>query len=165
MTTVQPVEADVWRALSEVPDPELPVVNIVELGMVRGVTVEGGQVRVQFTPTFSGCPAVQVIRDDIRRAVAQLGASDVQVDTVISPPWSSADLHDSARRKLQQAGIAPPAPAPSGLDLIRLEAPPVACPHCGSTDTRVTSTFGSALCKRMYVCQHCREPFEGLKSL
>ena len=168
-----PTEAAVWAALAGVSDPEIPVVNIVEMGMVRGVQVTAdsvtGQVTVavQFTPTFSGCPALHVIRQDIARAVEQLGTVQVVVQTVISPPWSTGDISAPARQKLQVYGIAPPEATSSQASggLIGLEAAPVACPRCGSVDTRVTATFGSALCKRLYVCNHCREPFEGMKTV
>lgn len=162
---LQPSANAVWDALSHVNDPEIPVVNIVEMGMVRDVRVEGGAATVRFTPTFSGCPALHVIREDIRRAVVPLGFDTVSVETVISPPWSTDDITAPAREKLERYGIAPPGPADDGGGLITLDPHPVACPRCGSFDTRVTASFGSALCKRMYVCNRCREPFEGMKSV
>lgn len=158
-----PSEAAVWQALAGVSDPEIPVVNIVEMGMVRGVQVGADGVTVQFTPTFSACPALHVIRQDIQQAVTQLGVKQVQVQTVISPPWSTDDITAPARRKLEIYGIAPPGLADTGL--ITLDPSPVACPRCGSFDTRVTASFGSALCKRLYVCNRCHEPFEGMKTI
>ena len=157
-------EAAVWDVLSGVLDPEIPVVNIVEMGMVRGVELQDGRATVRFTPTFSGCPALHVIREGIRSAVKPLGFASVEVETVITPPWTTDDITPPAREKLQRYGIAPPGEVQDSL-FLTLEAAPVACPRCGSLDTRVTASFGSALCKRMYVCNTCREPFEGMKSV
>ena len=156
-------EREVWAALAGVPDPELPTVSVTEMGMVREVDVAGERVTVRFVPTFSGCPALHVIRDGIAEAVRALGIQDVQVQTVLSPPWSSDDITPAGREKLRLAGLAPPALAEGGL--ITLDPSPTACPRCGSLNTRRTATFGSALCKRMYVCNACQEPFEGLKSV
>jgi len=158
-------ESAVWNALISVTDPEIPVVNIVEMGMVRSVEIEGGRATVKFTPTFSGCPALHVIRQDIERAVAPLGFETISVETVISPPWSTDDITAPARAKLEQYGIAPPDPAGDSDPFVTLELSPVSCPRCGSFDTRMTASFGSALCKRMYVCNSCKEPFEGMKSV
>ena len=158
-------EAAVWEALSGVLDPEIPVVNIVEMGMVRGVSVSGDRARVRFTPTFSGCPALHAIREGILAALSPLGFGSVAVETVISPPWSTDDITAPARAKLESYGIAPPSPAREESLFVRLEAEPVRCPRCGSYDTRLSASFGSALCKRMYVCNRCREPFEGMKSI
>jgi ring-1,2-phenylacetyl-CoA epoxidase subunit PaaD len=159
-----PGEAAVWAALAAVRDPEIPVVGIVEMGMVRGVQLGQGRVTVQFTPTFSGCPALAVIREDIRAAVAGLGL-ETEVQTVLSPPWTTDDITAPARARLEEYGIAPPSPAREESLFVTLDPEPVRCPRCGSYDTRMTASFGSALCKRMYVCQACREPFEGMKSV
>ncbi len=158
-----PSERAVWLALAGVNDPEIPMVNIVEMGMVRGVQLDENGVTVQFTPTFSGCPALYVIRQDIRRAVEHLGVSRVEVQTVISPPWSTDDITASARQKLEHYGIAPPSGRANVL--LKLHSDPVTCPRCHSFDTRITSSFGSALCKRLYVCNCCHEPFEGMKTI
>jgi len=153
----------VWAALAQVEDPEMPVVSIVDLGMVRAVEVDGGAVRVDVTPTFAGCPAFQAIRDAVATRVRGLGATAVTVRRVLSPAWSSDDMSDAARAKLRAFGLAPPDPH-GGLLLPALEAP-VACPRCGSLDTELTSAFGSALCREIYTCRACREPFERLKPL
>ncbi|WP_407542690.1 1,2-phenylacetyl-CoA epoxidase subunit PaaD (plasmid) [Deinococcus radiomollis] len=158
-------ETAVWNALTGVPDPEIPAVNIVEMGMVRGVSLDGDTVTVRFTPTFSGCPALQVIRDGIRDALSPLGFDSVEVETVISPPWSTDDITAPARTKLETYGVAPPSPAQEQTLFMALEPEAVRCPRCGSYDTRLTASFGSALCKRMHVCNACREPFEGMKSV
>lgn len=152
--------AEVWAALQDVPDPELPQLSILDLGMVRGVEVAGEAVTVRFAPTFSGCPALHTIKDSIVGAMRGLGFREVRVETTLTPPWTSDDITPAGREKLREVGIAPPE---STLDL--LSPPPTPCPRCGSLDTRVTATFGPALCKRMYVCNTCREPFEGMKSV
>lgn len=158
-------EEAVWKALTDVLDPEIPVVNIVEMGMVRGVTVRGDAATVRFTPTFSGCPALHVIRESIRFALRPLGFVAVNVETVISPPWTTDDVTAPARAKLERYGIAPPSPKREQTLFMTLEADPVRCPRCHSFDTRLSAPFGSALCKRMYVCNACKEPFEGMKSV
>lgn len=153
----------VWDALRAVPDPEIPVVSIVDMGMVREVEVDGGRVSVTFTPTFSGCPALHVIRQSIEDAVKGLGVQDVEVKSTLTPPWTTDWINADARRRLEEYGIAPPAPAGEGL--ITLEAEPTRCPRCGSLNVQMTASFGSTLCKRLYVCGSCKEPFEGFKSV
>ncbi|PTA67094.1 1,2-phenylacetyl-CoA epoxidase subunit PaaD [Deinococcus arcticus] len=155
----------VWAALAQVPDPEIPVVSITDMGMVRDVTVdEGGRVQVTFTPTFSGCPALHVIRESIEGAVRGLGVAEVEVRSTLTPPWTTDWINDDARERLRQYGIAPPAPTGEG-QLIQLEPEPTRCPRCSSLDVRMTASFGPTLCKRMYVCDTCKEPFEGFKSV
>lgn len=153
----------VWQALAHVPDPEIPVVSITDMGMVRAVTVDGAHVQVTFTPTFSGCPALHIIRDSIEQAVRDLGAQDVTVRSTLTPPWTTDWIREDARERLRQYGIAPPGPATH--DLIQLDAEPTRCPRCGSLNVRLTASFGPTLCKRLYVCDACREPFEGFKSV
>lgn len=157
----------VWAALSQVPDPEIPVVSITEMGMVRAVEISGERVSVTFTPTFSGCPALAVIRESIAQAVRDLGAAQVEVRSSLTPPWTTDLIGAEARERLRAYGIAPPAGA--GQDtpesLIQLDPDPTACPRCGSLDVRLSASFGSTLCKRLYVCNRCREPFEGFKSV
>jgi ring-1,2-phenylacetyl-CoA epoxidase subunit PaaD len=165
MVTAMTTETAVWDALTGVLDPEIPAVNIVEMGMVRGVSVSGDRATVRFTPTFSGCPALHVIRGGIRAALLPLGFGSVDVVTVISPPWTTDDITALARAKLEIYGIAPPSPAREESLFVTLQADPVRCPRCGSYDTRMTASFGSALCKRMHVCNQCKEPFEGMKSV
>ncbi|MFN4251089.1 1,2-phenylacetyl-CoA epoxidase subunit PaaD [Deinococcus sp.] len=161
--SVQP--SAVWDALASVPDPEIPVVSITDMGMVRDVTVsDAGRVTVTFTPTFSGCPALHVIRESIEQAVRDLGVMDVDVKSTLTPPWTTDWINDDARERLRQYGIAPPAPTGEG-QLIQLDAEPTRCPRCGSLNVRMTASFGPTLCKRMYVCDSCREPFEGFKSV
>ncbi len=161
--------AKVWLELQQVTDPELPVLNIVEMGLVRQVTAQvtgvdpTSRVEVVITPTFSGCPALKVIEENVSAAVRKTGADDVQVTTRLSPPWSTDDMADEARRKLEKFGIAPPKPH-GGLLQIALEAP-VSCPRCGHPDTRLRNAFGSTLCREIRTCQGCQETFERFKPL
>ena len=169
-----PVLERVWEALTTVHDPEIPVLNIVEMGLVRmvervqaaakGATVgEGDGVRVVITPTFSGCPALDVIAANVATAVRAAGVENVEVSTRLSPPWSTDEMTDEARRKLEEFGIAPPQPH-GGLLQIALDAP-VRCPRCGHPDTRLRNPFGSALCREIRTCQACEETFEAFKPL
>lgn len=145
-------------------DPEIPVLTVADLGILRRVQVQDdGSVQVDITPTYSGCPAVAAMSTDIRRALATRGHPDVQVRTVLSPAWTTDDMTDTAREVLERFGIAPPGPAmhagPVGLTLS------IRCPHCGSTRTRETSRFGSTSCKSMWLCTDCDEPFDHFKTL
>lgn len=153
------------RLAGEVPDPELPVVTIADLGILRDVRERpGGGFEVTITPTYSGCPAMDAIRDDIRRVLP--GAT---VTTVLSPPWSSDWITEEGRRKLAEAGIAPPGPAPRRSGPIPLTLTPpssrAACPKCGSTDTEEIARFSATACKAMRRCRSCAEPFEHFKEL
>lgn len=162
MRTAALTETDAWRALHEVKDPEIPVIDVVEMGIVRDVRVDDDTVTVDFTPTFSGCPALEVMRREIRASLKDLGFAHVAVNTVLYPPWTTRWLTAEAKQKLQRFGIAPPGKTGS---LIDLETAPPRCPRCRSFDTRMTSTFGSTLCKSIHVCNACLEPFEGFKSV
>lgn len=153
----------VWKALETVADPEIPVLNLVEMGIVRAVAATDAGVTVTLVPTFSGCPALEVMKRDVREELEARGYRDVRVEVVLSPPWSTDMLSDEARRKLREFGLAPPA-RHGGLIDLDAQAP-TPCPHCGSVDTRLTSAFGSTLCREIYVCDGCREPFEGFKPL
>lgn len=155
-------EDRVWNALGEVRDPELPVVSVVEMGIVRAVACSGEAVSVKMTPTFSGCPALGVMRADIEAKLRDLGFKEVTVEVVLSPPWTSDWIGGEARAKLSSYGVAPPGPA---SDLILLEPAPLACPRCGSFDTSTKNAFGPTLCKSIHVCNACREPFEAFKAL
>jgi ring-1,2-phenylacetyl-CoA epoxidase subunit PaaD len=158
-------ESAIWRVLARVPDPEIPVLTVVDLGIVRDVVCESGAApRVSITPTYSGCPATAVIRRDIESALRAGGHADAQVHEVLSPPWTSDWLTEDGRRKLREFGIAPPAEAVSQPR--RLFGPlVVTCPRCGSTDTERVSEFGSTPCKAHYRCRDCREPFDYFKCI
>jgi ring-1,2-phenylacetyl-CoA epoxidase subunit PaaD len=164
-----------------VPDPEIPVVTLADLGILRDVRDEGGRVVVELTPTYTGCPATQVIADDVRRALAESGEPDAEVRTVLSPPWTTDWISADGRRKLREYGIAPPggnAPAggatvlrfvPRGTPRTAAAAPAapvaesIACPRCGSTDVERLSEYGSTPCKALWRCIACREPFDYFK--
>jgi len=145
-------------AVAAVVDPELRVVTIEELGILRDVTVDGaGRATVTITPTYSGCPAMDVIRADVVAAARAAGYPDAAVRTVLAPAWSTDDITDAGKAKLAAAGIAPPGP--------RLLTIGFRCPHCGSPDTERLSTFGSTPCKALWRCRACTEPFEAVKPL
>jgi ring-1,2-phenylacetyl-CoA epoxidase subunit PaaD len=152
----------ILAVLEQVPDPELPVVSVVELGIVRQVARdEEGRIVVRITPTYTGCPATLVIRQSVRAALDDAGFSDVALETVLSPAWSTDMISDAGREKLRAYGIAPP---PKGADLQSIRAQEeVACPRCGSAETREVSRFGSTSCKALWQCGSCREPFDYFK--
>lgn len=154
----------VWSALERVMDPEVPVLSIVELGIVRDVLIEAGSVTVTVTPTYSGCPAMQVIEQEIRTTLAGAGFERVKIKTVYAPAWTTDWIAAPAREKLRAYGIAPPGSAPVA-SLVQLAPPParVPCPFCGSANTSVQSEFGATACKSLHVCHACREPFEHFK--
>lgn len=152
----------VWSALDTVTDPEIPVVSIVDMGIVAKVTLHGGEVTVEMTPTFVGCPALDVIRENIRHAVQAAGFETVRVDVVFDPPWTSDRITPDGRRKLKEFGLAPPGSACSGgvdEDLVAI----VACPYCDSRDTALESIFGPTLCRAIHYCNSCRQSFEQFK--
>lgn len=152
--------------LREVKDPEVPVLDIVELGIVRGVEREESRVRVDVTPTYSGCPAMRVIEDDIRAVLQRHGCREVEVRTVFHPVWTTDAMSEEAREKLRAYGIAPPGPAGADEPLpLGLTVRAVACPFCGSLDTATRSEFGSTACKSLHVCHACRQPFEHFKAI
>ncbi len=153
----------VWAALADVKDPELPVVSVVELGIVRNVVVSDGNVRVDLTPTFAGCPAYDVMRDEVAARVRALGAASVEVRRVLAPAWSSDDIREAGRQKLHAFGLAPPT-RHGGLLEIALDGP-VACPRCHSYDTHLRNAFGSTLCREIHTCRSCHETFERFKPL
>jgi len=160
---------EIFEILDEVKDPEVPVLSVVELGIVRDVRLEQEGVTVTITPTYSGCPAMRVIEDDIRAALDARGLSPVRIVTVYAPAWTTDWLSDSAKQKLEDYGIAPPGPAEqeSLVSLTRAPASRQAphCPYCHSRDTTVRSEFGSTACKSICYCNSCRQPFEFFKPI
>ncbi len=157
--------AQAWDALRTVPDPELPAVSVCELGIVREVRADAGTVTVVVTPTYSGCPATAVIAASIREALTQAGAARVEIETRLSPPWTTDWITSEAAEKLREHGIAPPGAAiPDAARPLRF-APRIACPRCGSRRTERLSEFGATACKALYRCVECREPFEYLKPI
>jgi ring-1,2-phenylacetyl-CoA epoxidase subunit PaaD len=158
-------ERDVWRILEEVPDPEIPVLNVVELGIIRHVRVANdGQVTVGVSPTYTGCPATEVICNSIKSRLEAAGYGDAKVESVLSPAWTSDWLTDSARSKLKEYGIAPPAHAVGNPKHLFRE-PKVSCPRCSSMQTQKLSEFASTPCKALYRCCTCLEPFEYFKCI
>lgn len=156
--------SQIWQALEQVKDPEIPVVSVVEMGIVRDVVAEGDAVRVTMTPTFSGCPALDVMQRDIETAVRQLGIQNVTIETILHPPWTSDWITEEAREKLRQFGLAPP--QKHGGNLISVALLDVAeCPHCGSKNTVLKNSFGSTLCRMIYYCNNCQDAFEQFKPL
>ena len=154
---------DVRSVLAQVHDPEIPVITIEDLGILRDVEVDGERVVVTITPTYSGCPAMDEIRDDIRSALSAHGVHDVEVRTVLAPAWTTDWMSEDGRRKLQEFGIAPPTPVAPGPVLVQLR-PRICCPQCGSADTEEVARFASTSCKSMWRCRTCREPFDHFKA-
>jgi ring-1,2-phenylacetyl-CoA epoxidase subunit PaaD len=156
-----------------VPDPELPMVTLADLGILRDVAAEGEQLVVTITPTYSGCPALREIAHDLRYRLTQAGFTDVIVRTELAPAWSSDWITPAGRSKLRAAGIAPPSPArrrlvppgPVPLTLTATRREPVHCPRCGSGDTTQTAAFSATACKALFRCEACREPFEYVKEI
>ncbi len=159
-----------WQVAARVPDPEIPVVTIEDLGILRDVTEDDqGRVHVQITPTYSGCPAMATMRDDLVRRLQEEGYDDVRVRIALHPAWTTDWITPHGRAALAEAGISPPGPAPrhEGAVLLRL-APTrraLTCPRCGSAHVELTSEFGSTACKAMYRCQSCLEPFDHVKEI
>ena len=159
-----PTAAQVRTALAEVTDPEIPVITIDELGILRGVDVHGEHVVVTITPTYSGCPAMQEIEADVRSALSGRGWDDVEVRSVLSPAWTTDWMSDAGREKLRAYGIAPPERRPAGPVLVALGRPRLVCPQCGSADTEELTRFASTSCKSLWRCRSCREPFDHFKA-
>lgn len=154
------------RAIAaDVADPELPMLTIADLGILRDVKIEAGRVIVSITPTYSGCPAMGAIRADITRRLAVAGLTDVEIRTVLQPAWTTDWISGEGRRKLAANGIAPPGRVQSTPTRLTLLArpPEVSCPHCGSSDTVEISRFGATACKALFRCRACAEPFERVK--
>ena len=156
-------EKQIWKWLAEVPDPEIPVVSVVDLGIVRGINIRDDSVEVEVSPTYSGCPATEVIEDSIASKLRDEGVGDVSVRRVLSPPWTTDWISDAGREKLREYGIAPPVGSAGKRQLLGKGA--VRCPRCGTGQTSVVSEFGSTACKAAYKCDECLEPFEYFKCI
>jgi len=161
---VGPTVLQVWNWLGAVPDPEIPVLSVVELGVVRGVTVTAEGVEVQVAPTYSGCPATEMIEQSIVERLRDKGIDKVELKRILSPPWTTAWITDEGREKLRAYGIAPPADE-AGKRSILGDKRALACPRCGETATTLVSEFGSTPCKASYKCDGCFEPFEYFKCI
>lgn len=158
-----------WEVLQGVLDPEVPAVSVVELGIVRDVVDHGDALEVVLTPTYSGCPATEVIEQSVREALEAAGLGPMRMTLRRAPAWTTDWISDAGRRKLREYGIAPPGPVDpqqgTPIRLVRRERQPIACPRCGSTNTERLSAFGATACKALYRCVACREPFEHFKPL
>ena len=158
---------DVWAALEDLADPEIPVISLRDLGILREVRAGADGFEVVITPTYSGCPAMGQIEDDLRSTLKNRGIS-ARIVTRLAPAWTTDWMTDTCKEKLRAYGIAPPHATPAGSSVVRFIAKPaqaeaVPCPHCGSANTVETSHFGSTACKALYRCQDCREPFDYFK--
>lgn len=161
MSTLTVQEA--WQILQEVKDPEIPVVSLVEMGMVRDVQVQGDEVEVTLTPTFVGCPALQVMQEEVRARLEEAGAGKVTVHTSHHPPWSSDWITLEGRERLKEFGLAPPRRHSGSPELVQIEL--ATCPYCGSEDTSLKNSFGSTACRMIFYCNACQQPFEQFKPI
>lgn len=155
-----PAAAEVWQIAARVPDPEVPVLTIEDLGVLREARVEEGRVHVVLTPTYSGCPAIDQMRDDVHSSLTAAGYENVEVTYTLSPAWTTDWMSEEGKRKLKEFGIAPPGAASGGPVFMTLG---VRCPRCDSIRTREVSRFGSTACKAFYECLSCLEPFDYFK--
>jgi ring-1,2-phenylacetyl-CoA epoxidase subunit PaaD len=159
-------EKNIWEILHQIPDPEIPVIDIVELGVIRKVKIiDTLSIEISITPTYSGCPAMKQMEDDIRMKLSHAGFSEIKINTVYNPPWTTDWISEEAKMKLNDYGIAPP--EHSSLDKATLlgKERKVKCPRCNSTSTQLISQFGSTACKALYKCSDCLEPFDYFKCI
>ena len=156
-------EAEVWDVLAQIPDPEIPVVSLVDLGVIRDVVLDAGKVRIEFTPTFLGCPALEVMRETMAAKVRALGA-EADVDVILDDSWSTDKITPSGREKLRAAGFAPPPPR-RAANVVQLNGAIFRCPYCGSSDTELENLFGPTPCRSLRYCRSCRQPFEQFKTI
>jgi ring-1,2-phenylacetyl-CoA epoxidase subunit PaaD len=155
----------VWAALEEIPDPEIPVISLVDLGVIRDVSVDGMRVRVEFTPTFLGCPALEVMRDTMAAKLSSLGC-EPEIEVIADDSWSTDRITAAGREKLRSSGFAPPTPRSAGAPtLVQLQSAVFRCPYCNSTDTRLENIFGPTPCRSVRYCASCRQPFEQFKTI
>ena len=166
MMATRPLEAAVWAALHDVHDPEIPTISVGDLGVIGAVDAEEGRIRVQLLPTFVGCPAINVLQDSITERLHEF-ADDVRVDISFARPWTTERITDDGRAALRAAGFAPPPRHQAeSRDLLMLPVLPVAeCPYCGSRNTTLENAFGPTLCRAIYHCSDCRQPFEQFKEV
>jgi ring-1,2-phenylacetyl-CoA epoxidase subunit PaaD len=166
VTIADGVERRVWDELATLPDPEIPAISVVDLGVIGSVAASGNRVRIELLPTFVGCPAIGVMQQQIGERMDALG---LEVDVVVSydPPWTSDRISPAGRDALRRSGFAPPAPMPTGPALGMLDElavlPIAECPYCGSRNTTMDNPFGPTLCRAIYHCDDCRQPFEQFK--
>jgi ring-1,2-phenylacetyl-CoA epoxidase subunit PaaD len=157
-------EEKIWQILEQVSDPEIPVLTIADLGIIRGIEKIDDSFKITITPTYSGCPAMRVIESEIEAALANEGITNITIETILSPAWTTDWLSENGRRKLAEYGIAPPVDEPD-KSILFADAPKVSCPKCHSSNTKMVSLFGSTACKAHYQCNACFEPFDYFKCL
>ena len=155
----------IFELISEIPDPEIPVITIAELGVIRDVIIDNENVEIKITPTYSGCPAMQQMEDDIKTVLKQNGISNLKVTTVYSPAWTTDWIPEEAKEKLRKYGIAPPEKTTQDKSWLTGKSKIILCPRCKSKNTKLISQFGSTACKAIYQCQDCLEPFDYFKCI
>ena len=155
----------IWQLLEEIPDPEIPVISILDLGVVRGVEISENGCTITITPTYSGCPAMKAIEQDITAKLKENSAETVEIKTVLSPHWTTDWIPSEALERLREYGIAPPVKGTVNKKALFGEVAPIQCPHCGSKDTQMVSQFGSTACKALHKCNQCLEPFDYFKCI
>jgi len=160
ITERRPDMTELYKLLSAVCDPEIPVLTLEDLGVLRDITLEGGEIKVTITPTYAGCPALETMQADIESTLANAGYQHVRVQQSLSPAWTTDWMTKNGREKLRAYGIAPPAQTPCGQRQQLIE-----CPQCGSAEVKCISEFGSTACKALYRCEHCLEPFDYFKCI
>ena len=165
-TVTRPSPAEVWDWLSHVPDPEIPVISLTDLGIIRDVAWDDDTLVVTVTPTYSGCPATAVINLDIEGALRDRGVGKLRLARQLAPAWTTDWISAEGREKLRAAGFAPPAPREAAPPtLLQLQRAPLRCPYCGSTDTKLENLFGPTPCRSLRYCSSCRQPFEQFKTI
>ena len=160
-----PNQKAVWKILNEIPDPEIPVISIVELGVVRDLQITNTRINVTITPTYTGCPATKFFENDITAAMKNVGFEEVNINYVYNPAWTTDWLNDESREKLRKYGIAPPDGQSTDKNFLLGKDPEVGCPQCKSKETKMISQFGSTACKSLYQCNECLETFDYFKCI
>ena len=158
-------EKEIWDILSEVEDPEIPVLTVIDMGIIRSVSIEGDLTTVVISPTYSGCPAMKTIETDIAEILEEKKVGNFKIITQLSPAWTTDWMSESGKEKLRQTGIAPPVGSSSDKGLLMSKVKTVNCPRCGSADTQLSSQFGTTACKALYKCNTCLDPFDYFKCL
>jgi len=156
---------NIFALLHEIPDPEIPVISIVELGVVREIKLDDKNIEVTITPTYSGCPAMKQMEDDVRKKLVDNGFENIKINTVFNPPWTTDWMNEEARKKLQDYGIAPPEESTTDKSFLTNKPKYITCPRCKSKNTVIVSQFGSTACKALYKCNACLEAFDYFKCI
>lgn len=156
----------ILEILSEIPDPEIPVISITDLGVIRHIQIiDNTSIELKITPTYSGCPAMKQIEDDVRKKLSEHGFTNITINTIFSPPWTTDWINPAAKERLRKYGIAPPEHTTEDKSWLTGQPKIIACPRCKSTHTKLISQFGSTACKALYQCQDCLEPFDYFKCI